>query len=150
MNLAQALKQKNRLAGEIVRLQTILSRENSRRNDCKSTINPGEIFSKICEVSAKLGVIKSRIAMANVGIYSDIERMAEYKAMIAYLNLLPVREGEEIVMGGQSINNITYQWTAYITQEKRDAMIKQYQDDINKLQDKIDEYNATTQIYPID
>ena len=36
MNIAQALKQKNRLAGELVRQQQILQRENARRNDSVS------------------------------------------------------------------------------------------------------------------
>ena len=68
MNLSQALKQKNRLAGEYVRLANILTREKSRRNDNPSKIDQQSIYNQMIETSNNLGELKAKIATANVPI----------------------------------------------------------------------------------
>jgi hypothetical protein len=145
MNLSQALKQKNRLAGELVRHQQILLRENSKRSDSVSTVDRYTIWLKIQEISDELGVLKGKISTANIGIYPLIERMAELKSRIAYVASLPKREGEEKVMGYQT-ETLTYKWDSFINQEKSDKLTFELQEKINELQDKIDNYNATTNI----
>lgn len=145
MNLAQALKQKNRLAGELVRQQQILQRENARRNDCVSTVDREAVFGKVITLSVELGALKAKIAKANVGIYSAIERMAEFKSQISFLQGLTKRVGEEIAYIG-SDKTTTYTWDSYITQEKCDEMVAELQEKINGLQDEVDAYNATTTI----
>ena len=146
MNLAQALKTKNRLAGELVRQQAILQRENARRSDNVSKVNCQEIWDKIQEVSNQLGELKGKITQANIGIYPMLERMAELKSRITFIQTLPKREGEDIQSMGYNQPNVTYTWTSFITQEACDAMVTVLQNQINDLQDKIDAYNATTQI----
>ena len=146
MNLAQALKQKNRLAGEIARFQQILQRENSRRNDNVSKVNRQEILDTIIKLSKELGYLKAAIAKANVGIYSAIERMAEYKSLISFYQSLPKREGQEIAFVGRDQEKLVYTWDSLITQEKCDSAVLELQTVINDLQDQIDAYNATTQI----
>ena len=56
MNLAQALKLKNRLAGELVRQQEIVKRENARRSDNVSSVDRNVAFTKAIELSDKLSV----------------------------------------------------------------------------------------------
>jgi len=94
MNLAQALKQKNRLAGELARQQQILQRENARRSDSASTVDREDVLNRIVELSEELGELKGKITKANVNIYPALERMAEYKSLIAFYQGLPKREGE--------------------------------------------------------
>lgn len=146
MNLAQALKQKNRLAGELVRLQQILQRENARRSDNVSQVDREAVWKKVLEFSEELGTLKGRITQANVNIYPALERMAELKSRISFINSLPKREGEEVERYGRSDEKITYQWNSFINQQKCDEMVAELQDEINKLQDKVDAFNATTQI----
>lgn len=146
MNLAQALKQKNRLAGELVRQQQILQRENARRNDSPSKVNREEVWEKILSISNELGELKGKITQANVNIYPALERMAELKARIAYLQSLPKREGEEVTSVGYSQEKIIYKWDSLITQEKCDEMVAEIQEQINDLQDEVDSFNATTEI----
>ena len=95
MNLSQALKEKNRLAGELVRQQQILQRENSRRSGATSKVDREQVWNKIIEISTSLGELKGRITVANIGVYPMLEGMSELKARISYLNPLSVREGEE-------------------------------------------------------
>src|ERR1700741_433909 len=101
MNIAQALKQKNRLAGEISRLRNILTRENCRRNDNTSKVNVEEIFNSLNKTSEELGQLKGKIAVANVAIYPLLERMAEYKGLIAYYTSIPKRNDIEVEFIGR-------------------------------------------------
>lgn len=146
MKLSQALKTKNRLAGEIVKLQQILSRENSIRNDNPSKVNRGEIWDKILDTSNQLGRIKAIIAVANVPIYHHIERMAELKSRICYIQSLPKREGEEVMFVGRDQEKLTYTYSAFINQERADELIEKLQKEIDSNQDAIDLYNASNSI----
>lgn len=146
MKLSQALKQKNRLAGEIARNQQILHRENARRDDQKKTVDREQIYALIKKLSEELGSIKARIATANVGIYSKLERMAEMKSHIAFLQGLPKREDTEIQFIGRDQEKLTYQWDSYVTQVKCDTWVAELEKKIQVLQDEVDTYNATTEI----
>lgn len=146
MNLAQALKQKNRLAGEIVRQQQILQRENARRSDSVSQVDRNAVWQKIIELSEELGNLKGKITQANVNIYPALERMAELKARIAFINSLPKREGEEVNFIGRDQEKMVYQWDSLINQQKCDELVADLQEEINDLQDEVDSYNATTQV----
>lgn len=146
MNLSQALKEKTRLAGELVRQQQILQRENSRRSDSTSKVDRQSIWEKIQTISTSLGELKGKISTANVGIYPFLERMAEFKSRISYLNSLPSRDGEELAFIGRDQEKMSYMWNSFINQEAKDKLISELQMQINDLQDKVDAYNATTQI----
>ena len=146
MNLAQALKQKNRLAGELVRQQQILQRENARRSDSTSTVDCDIVYQKVIGISEELGEIKGRITQANVNIYPALERMAELKSRITFTQGLPKREGEEIVPLHGDREPLKYVWHSFITQEKCDELVAEIQEQINDLQDEVDAYNATTEV----
>lgn len=146
MNLAQALKLKNRLAGELVRKQQILERENARRNDSVSKIDREAVWNEIVEISDKLGELKGRISRANIAIYPSLERMAELKSRITFLSNLPKREGEEVSFVGRDSEKLIYTWDSFINQERADEEVADLQEEINDLQDKVDAYNATTQL----
>lgn len=146
MNLAQALKLKNRLAGELSRKQQILERENARRNDSVSKVDREAVWNEIVDLSTKLGELKGRITRANVAIYPSLERMAELKSRITFLHNLPKREGEDVSFIGRDNEKLTYVWDSFINQEKSDWLVNVLQQEINSLQDKVDAYNATTQL----
>ncbi len=147
MNLAKALKLKNSLAGELNRLQHILTRENSRRSDNVSKVNRQEVWDQILATSDRLGLVKAKIAEANVPIYVNLERMAELKSRIAFLNRLETREGEEALFyGGSDPAKVVYQWDAFINREQLDGMVSMLQKQIEEMQDEVDEYNNKTHI----
>jgi len=146
MKLTQALKQKNRLAGELVRQQQILQRENARRNDSTSQVDREAVYTRILELSDKLGELKGKITQANTNIYPALERMAELKSRISFLQGLQKREGEEIVPLHGDLQPLKYTWNSFITQEKCDELVADLQQEIDTLQDQVDEFNATTQV----
>lgn len=146
MNLAQALKQKNRLAGELVRQQQILQRENARRSDSVSTVDRDAVYQKALDLSDQLGELKGKITQANVNIYPALERMAELKARISFLQGLTKREGEELVFVGRDQEQVKYTWDSYLNQKKCDDSVAELQEQINDLQDEVDAFNATTEV----
>jgi hypothetical protein len=146
MNLAQALKQKNRLAGEIARQQVILQRENARRSDSVSKVDRSAVLDKILALSVELGTLKAKIAAANIGIYAALERMAELKSLTSFYQGLPKREGEEVQFVGRDDEKLTYTWNSFVTQTDCDNRIAELQEQINALQDQVDTFNATTSI----
>ena len=153
MKLAKALKVKNRLVGELNQLKTELQRENSRRDDNPSKVDCKSLYDDIETKRDNLIALKASICSANAGspnkdagIYQKIDEMSELKSFINFLAGLPKREGEELTLIGVNREKLTYQWTAFINQEKADALTKELQLKINKLQDEIDEYNAVTEV----
>jgi len=146
MNLSNALKQKNRLAGELVRQQQILTRENARRSDTVSTVDREALWNRIQQLSEELGELKGKITIANIGIYPLLERMSELKARISYVQGLPKREGEEISFIGRDQEKLVYTWNTTINQSRSDKLVSELQVQINDLQDKVDTYNATTTV----
>jgi hypothetical protein len=147
MRLSQALKRKNRLAGELARLQAVLQRENSRREGSSSTVDRETVFNQIAEVRQRLVELKAGITQANLDIYPKIAEMAELKSYIAFLSALDTKHGvhAEVVSHYQTEpRNVRYD--AYLTREKVDALVVETQQRIEKLQDEIDEHNASRSI----
>lgn len=144
MNIAQALKKKNRLAGEIRRQEDIMRRENSRREDTTSTVDRESVITKILDLKKDLVDIKTKIAKANVNIYQKIEEMVELKSYIGMLKDLPKRDDvERIYVGDKELH---LKWTSYITEGACDDMLTALQKSVDTLQDEIDDYNASTQV----
>lgn len=144
MNLAQALKQKNRIAGELARQQEILRRENARRSDSVSKVDRTKVWQSILTISDQLGELKGKITTANIGIYPKLERLAELKSRIAYISALPKREGEEVSFVGRDQEKLVYTWDSCINQANCDALVASIQKEIDGLQDEVDLYNSST------
>jgi hypothetical protein len=144
MKLHKALKVKNRLVGEIKKLQEIICRENSRRSDNTSKIDVKEKLEELAAKVTDLGQLKTKIAIANTGIYEKIEKMAAIKDYINFFNSLPTRHGIEIQTYGDS--KIEWMWTATLTKEEVEKQVAVMQEQINNLQDEIDLYNSSVEI----
>lgn len=146
MKLSKALKEKNRLAGEINRLKQLIQRENSRNVKSSSTVDVGKLWTEMVEATEKLITLKTAIFKANAGIYDKIVRMAELKGRVGWVQTLNTNnETKEEIIYGTSTIRVT-EFKAYKTQEDVDNMVKELQDEISKLQDDLDDYNATVTI----
>lgn len=154
MNIAQALKEKNRIAGRLVNLQNQFSKYNRYRSDQKPVEDPKVLWEKLLIERARLNQIKYQIQKANVGIAAELVYIAEAKAMLSYLTNLS--NSSNVALRGsteQAYNRATgdYVESNYTVEYGLDAadlrdQIEHYQKQIEDLQDKIDNYNAITQI----
>jgi hypothetical protein len=151
INLHKALKIKNRLAGEYRRLLAIAVRENSRREDSPSKVDMDKLYGQINDTMYRLVDIKTRICIANTGIYRTIETMKEAKASMEHYRGLNTTEGEETEHIGlyaqkNGVEPKKFKIVAYMNQDGVDAKLEGLQKEINSLQDTIDDYNAKNTI----
>lgn len=147
VTLAKALNIKNRTAGELSRLLSIVSRYNSVREGAKVNFDVKDTFDKYLATSQKLQVIKTAIAKANVNIYGKIYAIAEMKSTISSLRGLNTKEGEESQLARYAqveIKPTVYK--AFLTDADVEKLVKGFEDEINKLQDDIAAFNHTTKV----
>ena len=149
MNLSKALKTKNRLTGEIARLQKqfLSSNYKDSRIPDHPPVSSYNIFIQLTDKTNELIALKTKIAAANVGIFESIERMAQLKSLLAQVELLPSE-----ITAPQKVDRFdkeckeTYVLTPFITPTEKESMRASLQSKIEALQDQIDDYNAKTQI----
>lgn len=154
-NLSQALKQKNRLAGEIARGREIVQRENSRKESQAARADVRAVFDQCVAQSRELAAFKGAIASANAGvvsgdrgIYGKLNLQAELRGLITFLKSLNTKEGEELERVGflsrdEAVRTV---YIATIARDEVDRLVAAYQTEIEQLQDQIDEFNAITRI----
>jgi hypothetical protein len=144
IKLHTALKLKNRIAGEVARLQGVLARENSRRDDNPSKVDAAAVDAALQAARAKLVDLKAAISVANVPIYAALATMEETKAALAFYQALNTREGVETMF--THTGNVDMMHRAYLNREAVDALVTKLQEQINSLQDEVDGYNSATTI----
>ena len=156
ISLSQALKQKNRLAGEVARLREIVQRENSRRNANAVRADVRAVFDDMVERPRRLAAFKGVLAAANagasdvkVGIYGQLNLQAELRGLIAFIKALNTKEGEHTedvsarVFGGDATPVV---YVAEITRAEVDRLVAAFEAEIHSLQDEIDGFNASVRL----
>lgn len=144
MKLAKALKEKKRLAAEVAHLKNKINSYNSYIKDSNvpQKFNVIEMYSTLQSKVQDLVNLKIVINEANKEIQPLIFLLSEYKAMIAFLNILNTREGIEPASfsKGEVFHEVQ------IDALKKENLIKEFQDKADNIQDKIDTYNYTTEV----
>jgi len=146
MNIAKALKVKNRIAGELAQLRALFATENSRREDSASKVDRWQILDNAEKLQADLVSIKARIARASAPIAEKLAQLSEAKSQLAFVNTLLVKEHAERIYAGPGVPERVLQWNACLGQLEKLEKEKAIQAQINNLQDEIDEFNASTVI----
>lgn len=153
ITLSHALKHKNRLAGEVARLREIVQRENSRKESQPVRADVRAAFDENVTRSRELAAFKGAIAAANAGvtgpargIYGKLNLQAELRGLLAFVKALNTKEGEEAAPIGFRGDTFRQTYIAVITRDEVDRLAAAYQTEIERLQDEIDEFNATTRI----
>lgn len=149
ITLNKALKIKNRLIGEMTRLQILVRNRNCVRLDQKDdSINIADIWEQLQNVTNRLVELKSKIAVATSQIAPYLIDLAETKSYITFITSLPIKNGNEETVIGYGVNSSVknVEWESFINEYQRQDIIKKNQEHIDNLQDKIDEFNAVTKI----
>lgn len=146
MNIAQALKHKNRLSGELNRIKNLIVKNNSVRTDKKTKVNIGHLFRELSEVRDELIDLKGKINVATAPIAGKLAKLAEMKSEISWYDSIPSREGKVTETIGYRGDSAEVEYETHLTEVDIEDCKKVTQETINKLQDQIDEYNYTTKI----
>ncbi|MBQ7177244.1 MAG: hypothetical protein IJS08_07495 [Victivallales bacterium] len=145
ITLAQALKEKNRLTGEIRRLWGLFQHENSCLTDHTRSIDVEKTLQTIEHYTAKLVELKTKIGLANAGNLQNMYRLEEAKNRMAKLNETNGSEDSD----REYVRNEGYVYlkrTAVFNEERLLEMKRKLQMECNSLQDKLDAYNAMHKI----
>lgn len=144
MKLYKALKLRKNLIGEVTKLKQQIKEKNSYLEGSKN----GEKFSvenaykTLLEKIQELTSLKFVINEANREIQAQIYLLGEYKALISFLNEMPVTEGAQMSGYADKVSNYVVQFD----EAKRNQLVESFQRVVDAIQEEIDEYNFNTEI----
>ncbi len=144
MKLAKALKEKNKLVGEIQKLKNLIQSKNSYNVAQPMNYDTHELLLQLGNKVDKLISLKTTITFANAKIQSKIFALSEAKSFLQFLSSVSTTEGEINERGYGS--TIAQEFKAQIKELEIDELKKRYEIQIETLQDELDAHNATTEI----
>lgn len=143
MNIKQALKQKNKLIKEITEKTKLMQEYNSIELGNERPYSINLLFEEVINASLELSKLKAKIHRANGPVLEDIFLMAEMKSTIQALKKIDCTSGKS--------NRNMYSSTEIVLMVEmniveRNNKIKQLENRIEEIQDKLDIFNANTEI----
>lgn len=150
INIAKALKEKNRITGRITKLQKQVVENNHYKEGVDRDYNSNDLLKSLQEEWAHLIDLKTRIAKANIGIADKLIMLTEAKAELVFWNGFrsgqPIEERDEYqYVDGKNVT-VTVNYINTIPSKEVDANVLRVQKQIEDLQDDIDTFNALTKI----
>lgn len=143
ITLAQALKEKNRIVGEISRLWDLVENENSCWESHTRSVDVKETMKTIEFLVQKLVELKTKIGKANEGNLANMYALEECKSQMSRFSKLNTLE--DVRYRGVNDDKMEVR-SAEITAQEVLQRNKNLQRQCNQLQDELDAYNATHKI----
>jgi hypothetical protein len=94
-------------------------------------------------MSEELVELKTKLHLANAPVYGKIFRMSELKSQLSNLRQLDCVDGKHFDRYGRGEAVVK---TAKISVLEKDQLVLTIEEEIEKLQEELDEHNATTSI----
>ena len=143
ISLAQLLKHKARLAGELKEATTLFTSYNSQVEgpDARPV---AQYWERVDKLSARLIKVKLLIAKANVPVLDKLVNLPELKGTLVTMQGLNVFEGEKEDRYSLRSEAVTRKYVAFIGHEHQTKNVKDLKDLINATQDQLDAFNAMT------
>ena len=142
MTLAKALKQKNRMAQKIAKLQQEIIRENSDRVDNPRKIDVKKLMIEYEHMVNYLIELKVKIFKASTPVRKDIFRLSELKSNIIFFNAIDTQEGKVDNYGTDKVT----EFSAVFDKLWVKVNIEAKENEIDEIQDKLDKFNHITEI----
>jgi hypothetical protein len=168
VSLARALKEKNRLGGELRRVLNEIITENVHLRGTTRHVDVHAFYERSKRLRQLIIQIKTVIALANRPIVSKIIELAEVKSEISFMGsfesgrqLRPSRrsssyESIDIEDIDDYMDQLTEEtvendgekkiYTVFLNKKKVWETVTELQKRANALQDELDEFNATTKV----
>jgi hypothetical protein len=143
MTIRQALKEKNSLLKRIKDEMVKVNDYNSIDEGNTRPYSTRECLIKVKELTDELTRLKTRIHLANAPVYYKIFELSELKNLVKNIRMVDCSEGKVTERYSRSEPSIK---VAEIGVVERDTIIKDFEEQIERLQDELDHHNATTQI----
>ena len=144
MTIKQALKQKNKLVKNIAENTKLMQQHNSIEVGNQRPYSSSMLYSEIQKDTKELASLKAKIHIANTPVMEDIFWMSEMKSTIAALKKMDCAEGRSNRDRFRMESEVVL--TSEISLVSRNQEIKMLEAKIEEIQDKLDTFNATTEI----
>ena len=143
MKVKQALKQKKKLATKMNQEFVRVNMYNSVEEGATRVYDVKASMQNWLKMIDELVELKTKIHLANVPVYGKIFSMSELKSQLSNLKQLDCVDGKHFDRYGRGEAVIK---TAEISVLERDEMVLKIEEEIERLQEELDEHNATTSI----
>jgi hypothetical protein len=144
MNIKQALKEKNKLVKSIGENTKLMQDYNSIELGNNRPYSTNELRNQIMKDRAELSQLKAKIHIANSPVLEDIFYMAELKSMVQSLKKMDCTEGKSNKDRYRMESELVL--TSEISLLERNETIKDIEEIIEDIQDKLDVFNSNTEI----
>lgn len=141
MNLAKALKKKNRLAQKTTKLQNEIQRENSARSDDPRKIKVEDLMAELDQSVDSLIKIKIAIFIASTPMRENILRLSELKSRIVFVQSISTKEGKVSDYGEDAIEYTVVYDKVWVRDE-----VAKCEEEIDDIQEELDKFNHNTEI----
>jgi hypothetical protein len=143
MKVKQALKYKKKLASKMNQEFSKVQMYNSVEEGSARVYDVVESMRNWLTMSEELVELKTKLHLANAPVYGKIFRMSELKSQLSNLKQLDCVDGKHFDRYGRGEAVVK---TAKISVLEKDQMVLTIEEEIERLQEELDEHNATTSI----
>jgi len=143
MKVKQALKYKKKLATKMNQEFVRVNMYNSVEEGTTRVYDVKEAMQNWLKMGEELVELKTKIHLANAPVYGKIFRMSELKSQLSNLKQLDCVDGKYFDRYGRGEAIVK---TAKISVLEKDQMVLKIEEEIERLQEELDEHNATTSI----
>ena len=143
MKVKQALKYKKKLASKMNQEFSKVQMYNSVEEGSTRVYDVVESMRNWLTMSEELVELKTKLHLANATVYGKIFRMSELKSQLSNLKQLDCVDGKHFDRYGRGEAVVK---TAKISVLEKDQLVLTIEEEIERLQEELDEHNATTSI----
>ena len=142
MTIAQALKEKNKKVAKIQKLWDKIQKYNSIQEGSERPYSSTELFGQVQTEVDQLVELKTRIHEASSPVRRAIFALSEMKTFVQRVKVVNTTHG----VYRDRYESTTSQMVAELNIMWQDAKIEELEENIEKLQEKLDQFNHTTSI----
>lgn len=151
MNLAKALKEKNKKAKQISKLIQKVLNNNVYSEGEQPAYDSKILLEEVRKAIAEFVEFKTKLFNATAPIRSKIFEMGELRSLMSNLNSLQTGKSAYNHLYGMRRRGAAGEETEVknvvaIGEKEKDELLLELEGKIEKLQDEIDVFNATTQL----
>ncbi len=142
VNIARALKVKNRLTSRIKELIDFINKSNSVVVGAERAGSVKAAYDEVVQKTETLAEVKAAIQIANQPVQLKIFQLSELRSRKTFLQRLVTTQGTSAIGYSGEVGEYDAELTgAYVAEEVK-AVTKR----LESIQDELDEFNAKTQI----
>lgn len=143
MTVKEALKEKNLVIKKINENLEKIYAYNSIDVENKRPYSTDLLLTNVKELTTSLIELKTKIHIANTPVYHKIFEMSELKNLAKRISNIDCSEGKVVDRYTRTEPTVK---VAEITVVERDTIVKDLEEQIDRIQGELDYHNATTQI----